>query len=150
VRDFGSTNGTSLNDQPVRGDRELKHNDRLRIGPLEFQVAIEADTPVIRRTHVPQSAHSLAASDDEAAAALLLSGIDDGATTPAAVDSDGVPTGSTVMQVVQPGGSDKPAKEEVQTGGAEREQAAKAAQGDTSSAAKAILDRYVHRPKSTR
>ena len=38
VRDFGSRNGTFVNDEPVRGERELKTGDHLRIGPLEFEV----------------------------------------------------------------------------------------------------------------
>lgn len=40
VRDFGSRNGTFVNEEPVRGERELKNGDRLRIGPLEFEVQV--------------------------------------------------------------------------------------------------------------
>src|SRR3954471_10782063 len=46
VRDFGSTNGTHVNDEPVQGERELANNDQLKIGPLLFGVRIEAGTPV--------------------------------------------------------------------------------------------------------
>jgi predicted component of type VI protein secretion system len=148
VRDFDSTNGTSLNDQQVKGEREIKNNDRLKVGPLEFRVALEASSSVDRPTPVPKAAQSAAASDDEAAAAMLLSGIDDGPSNPTAVDSDGVPTGSTVMQVLQQPQESEPAKEEAAgAGGAEREKAAKAAQGNTSSAAKAILEKYMRRPR---
>src|SRR3954447_10838758 len=42
VRDFGSTNGTFLNDQPVKGEAELHNDDQLKIGPLHFRVRIEA------------------------------------------------------------------------------------------------------------
>src|SRR5258708_5178727 len=31
IRDFGSTNGTFLNDQPVKGQVELTHGDNLKI-----------------------------------------------------------------------------------------------------------------------
>ncbi len=40
VRDFGSRNGTFVNEEAVRGERELKNGDRLRVGPLEFEVEI--------------------------------------------------------------------------------------------------------------
>ena len=40
VRDFGSRNGTFVNGEQVRGERELKTGDRLRIGPLEFEVQL--------------------------------------------------------------------------------------------------------------
>ncbi len=40
VRDFGSRNGTFVNEEPVRGERELKSGDRLRIGPLDFEVQL--------------------------------------------------------------------------------------------------------------
>ena len=40
IRDFGSTNGTFLNDQPVKDEVELHHNDELKIGPLLFEVQI--------------------------------------------------------------------------------------------------------------
>src|SRR5205814_201567 len=45
LRDFGSTNGSFVNDEPVKGERELHHDDQLKIGPLLFTVRIEADDP---------------------------------------------------------------------------------------------------------
>lgn len=42
VRDFESTNGTFVNDQPVKGEVPLRHNDTLKVGPLLFGVRIEA------------------------------------------------------------------------------------------------------------
>src|ERR1700681_4069558 len=41
IRDFDSTNGTFVNDQPVKGEVELKNQDQLKVGPLAFQVNIE-------------------------------------------------------------------------------------------------------------
>jgi predicted component of type VI protein secretion system len=38
VRDFGSKNGTFVNDERVVGERELKPGDHLTIGPLHFEV----------------------------------------------------------------------------------------------------------------
>ena len=36
VEDLGSTNGTYLNDEPLRGIQPLHHGDRIRIGDSEF------------------------------------------------------------------------------------------------------------------
>ena len=39
VRDFDSTNGTRINDRPVKGEQELYDQDKLMVGPLTFRVA---------------------------------------------------------------------------------------------------------------
>jgi pSer/pThr/pTyr-binding forkhead associated (FHA) protein len=147
VRDFDSTNGTSVNDEPVKGEKELMPNDRLKVGPLEFRVVLEKNVPVSKPTPVPQSAATLATSADEVAAAVLLSGLDEGLSSPSVVDSDGVPTGSTVLQMASRAAGEEARKDDAKSGGADREKAAKAAQGDTSSAAKAILEQYRRRPR---
>ena len=43
VRDFNSTNGTFVNDERVQGEHELQDGDRLKIGPLEFRIALNVD-----------------------------------------------------------------------------------------------------------
>jgi predicted component of type VI protein secretion system len=40
VRDLGSKNGTHVNAEPVIGERQLHNGDRLKIGPLEFEVVL--------------------------------------------------------------------------------------------------------------
>jgi predicted component of type VI protein secretion system len=40
VEDYGSTNGTYVNQQRVQNNRELRTGDHLRIGPLEFEVQL--------------------------------------------------------------------------------------------------------------
>lgn len=40
VRDFGSKNGTFVNDQQVKGERDLNSGDRLRVGTLQFEVRL--------------------------------------------------------------------------------------------------------------
>lgn len=144
VRDFNSTNGTMVNDQAVKGESELKDGDSLKVGPLEFQVALELTPPVNVATPFPANP-ATAAQADEAAAAMLLSGVDDAAGV-SPVDSDGVPTGSTVMEMLH-SPADTAAEKEPKSGGAEREKAAKMAQGNTSTAAKAILEKYMRRPR---
>jgi pSer/pThr/pTyr-binding forkhead associated (FHA) protein len=149
VRDFNSTNGTRVNDQVVKGEQELQNQDNLMIGPLLFRVVLETTPPVSKPTPMPPTA-SAAAHDDEAAAALLLSLQDEpgGTSSNVNVDSEGVPTGSTVMDVIKPPSDQPPEQSAEKTGAAEREKAAKAAAGNTSSAAKAILEKYMRRPRT--
>jgi predicted component of type VI protein secretion system len=149
VRDFESTNGTLVNDELVKGEKELHQGDRLKIGPLDFRVELETPAAVNKPTPVPKPAAAVASSEDEAAAAMLLSVQDDGSGGPAStqVDSDGIPTGSTVMEIVSPPGEKPPEDKDEGKGGAAREKAAKTAQGNTSSAAKAILEKYMRRPR---
>jgi predicted component of type VI protein secretion system len=40
VRDLGSRTGTFVNGQKIEGRCELKNGDRLKVGPLEFQVQL--------------------------------------------------------------------------------------------------------------
>lgn len=40
VRDLGSRNGTFVNDEQVVGERELRAGDKLRVGPLHFELVI--------------------------------------------------------------------------------------------------------------
>ena len=42
LEDFGSTNGSLVNDTPVVGEQEIKDGDELKIGPLEFKLQILA------------------------------------------------------------------------------------------------------------
>lgn len=48
VRDFESINGTFVNDEQVTGEVELHDGDRLKMGPLLFEVKIEVAAPVNR------------------------------------------------------------------------------------------------------
>ncbi len=53
IRDFDSTNGTFVNDEPVKGERELNNGDHLKIGPIEFKVQLEAGAAPANRTPAP-------------------------------------------------------------------------------------------------
>ena len=147
VRDFDSTNGTLVNGTPVKNEVELHDGDLLKAGPLEFRVVLESSVPVSKPTPPPPTT---GAADDEAAAALLLSIHDEDltATQGVAVDSEGIPTGSTLMEVLKPGTVPEEPEDKSKGGGAKREAAAKAAQGNTSTAAKAILEKYMRRPRN--
>src|SRR5579864_2085468 len=76
--DFDSTNGTLLNDQPVKGEVPIKNDDMLKIGPLSFRVVIEASSP--SKPTPPPRPKSRNSEEDEAAA-LLLS-LEDGTIQP--------------------------------------------------------------------
>jgi predicted component of type VI protein secretion system len=221
VCDFDSTNGTLLNNEPVKGEVELHHDDQLKIGPLVFSVRLEATpAPVNKPTPPPptkgakitgvkapapakpsvpapgpadtapvapspvaakqapvapaapataapsatveQTTQATATPDptpaetpkapageegdgqghDDEIAAMLLSLQDDGSS--GMVSSEGeVPEGSTVMELPVPTpGSEGPAKPE-------KEKPKKPAMGNTSSAAKSILEKYMRRPRPT-
>jgi pSer/pThr/pTyr-binding forkhead associated (FHA) protein len=45
VQDLGSSNGTMVNEEAVNEVRELVHGDRLRVGPLTFQVCCDQRGP---------------------------------------------------------------------------------------------------------
>jgi predicted component of type VI protein secretion system len=142
VRDFDSTNGTFLNDEPVKGEVELHQDDRLKVGPLLFTVSVEATAPVNRPTPPPAVKKPAAAesSDDDSIAAMLME-LDDGG---AAAAGGQVPEGSTVMDVLVPpeGGAPQEAA------GTDKDKAkAKPAVESTSTAAKAILEKYMRRPR---
>lgn len=154
LRDF-STNGTSLNGQPVQGEVELKHGDKVKVGPIEFEVQLEASAPApvqakvneptplpVNKSLKADSVGSVGAaanfdagggSDDESVANLLLSLVDDGpAPTPSGLAGT-IPEGSTVMDVpTMPGepGQKPPEK-------------SKAAKESTSDAARSLLDKYM-------
>ena len=51
LRDLGSTNGTLLNEERLRGEAALKEGDRVQIGPLVFEIRISkvADSLLERR-----------------------------------------------------------------------------------------------------
>jgi len=53
IRDFDSTNGTFVNDEQVKGERELHHDDHLKIGPIEFKVQLESGVAPSTRTPAP-------------------------------------------------------------------------------------------------
>ncbi|MGA2618393.1 MAG: FHA domain-containing protein [Thermoguttaceae bacterium] len=43
VRDLGSKNGTLVNDEEIKSQRELKAGDHLKVGALEFEVALSVE-----------------------------------------------------------------------------------------------------------
>jgi predicted component of type VI protein secretion system len=150
LRDFDSTNGTLVNDEPIKGEQELHNDDRLSVGPLSFRVKIEAAPPVNKPTPVPPPAAAAAAntSDDESIAAMLLSLQEEGETKAAGpVGNDGVPQGSTVLDIPAPLQAEANANKE-ESPGPKKKEPPKPTYGNTSTAAKAILEKYTRRQRS--
>jgi predicted component of type VI protein secretion system len=162
ARDFDSTNGTWVNDEPLKGERELHNDDRLKVGPLIFLVRIEAGQPAPKPAPAkapaaaapPAKAPAAAApparapvpDDDESAAAMLLDA--EGDPVPpdqAAAAGESIPQGSTIFEmpaVPDPNAPPDPAA-------AKKQPPPKPpAPASTSAAAKAILDKYTRRPRS--
>jgi hypothetical protein len=90
-----------------------------------------------------KAAPTSSAGDEDDIAALLLSGGDDGPTPAEGMPQ--VPEGSTVhdLKVAPEGGEGEEAKE----GAEQAKEKAKAALGNTSNAAKSILEKMMRRPR---
>ncbi len=148
VRDFGSTNGTLINDRAFTGDIEVQNGDLLKAGPLAFRVVIEAAVPVTLSTPLPPTRELTASEDDEAATLLLSLHEQDGPVTGSAgIDSAGIPMGSTVTDVEPPAATEgNSSKERGKPADPSRTVPPKS--GDTSAAAKNILERYLRRPRT--
>jgi hypothetical protein len=108
-----------------------------------FRVALNVDPAIGKPSPDSSSPSSL---DEDAAGALLLS-LEEGGPGAGSVnvDSEGVPTGSTVL--LPPSGAEtrepfQPESDRSTSGAAAREAAARKAQGNTSSAAQDILKKY--------
>src|SRR5262249_51451030 len=162
LRDFGSTNGSFVNDERVQGEVELKHDDRLKVGPLLFSVGggpparvnrppprpapPRADKRAAAGPKAPAAAGTpppatKGASDDEDIAAMLLSLADDDIAASAPSPDDEVPQGSTQMEIpaqVAPGGSEPAAAGKDAKGKDKGKKESSPA--NTASAAKAILE----------
>jgi len=141
VRDFDSTNGTQLNGQPVKGEQELKNDDSLVIGPLSFLVRVETGVVPGKQTVAAVKAPVSDSEEDESAALLLDVEQGDASSTTSPVDSEGIPSGSTIMDLPALEGKDaKP--------GSGKTPPPKEPPPDTSNAAKAILDKYTRRRRT--
>jgi len=158
VLDFGSTNGTEINEELVEGERETFDGDKIKVGPLEFILRVEpaaVPTPTPARipvagatpppanrptpTPVPKPAPkpiviSSEIDADQLAAMLLAEDSDD---IPSSGLSPEVPDGTTVMEIPAIPGqpTNKPA--------------VPANDPNTSRAARDILSKYMRRPRGT-
>jgi predicted component of type VI protein secretion system len=138
IRDLVSTNGTSVNDARIQGEIELRHDDRISVGPLHFAIAIEKPAPV------KQVVKTTASQDDDLAASLFLSMADDTPPTPHSEAPTETNLAAGTVEHSLPGaeGAAPAAQNGEATGTLEQ---VKQAQADTSEAASAILNKYLRR-----
>jgi pSer/pThr/pTyr-binding forkhead associated (FHA) protein len=153
LKDFDSTNGTFVNDQPIKGAVQIKHGDMLKVGPLTFKVVLEgvpAPVAAAKPTPTPPPKPKFAVADDDPAAALLLSCDEENSNGEALVgtteDVDSVPGGSTIMELPAVAGkqaetADTPAPDAPKPPHKPAEKKPNPS-GAAQSAAQAILDRY--------
>jgi pSer/pThr/pTyr-binding forkhead associated (FHA) protein len=98
VRDFDSTNGTFVNNTPVKGEVELHEGDQLKIGPLLFKVTIEATAPVNHPTPPPPTKAAALTGRPAKAAAPAPVAAKEGSVTP-------IPATSAAATASKPGDS---------------------------------------------
>lgn len=141
VQDLMSTNGTLVNGKKIEREVELRDQDQLTVGALKLGIRIECPQPA-----PIQAPHKVPASAEDEAASLLLALADDDSGTvksEAATESD-IAAGSTVLGIPSPAIPSAAASGDEKEGPTKLEQA-KQAQADTSSAAAAILSKYMRR-----
>lgn len=146
VRDFDSTNGTFINEKPVKGEASLHNDDELKVGPLCFKVVIEDQASISKPTPPPKPAGS---ADDEDAAAMLLGLHDEGGAEEggAAAGESGVPAGSTVFDIPNPVGASGEGMGEAGKKPEVKKPDAKAAAASASKAAESLLAKYTRRQR---
>ncbi len=167
LRDFESTNGSAVNQKPVKGEVEIHDGDFLRIGPLSFRVKLDvtaaADKPTPKpptatkdtvhgtgqKTPVPQTAPAGGDRpfDEDSVAEMLLNIEGDPASVPVPGSADDpVPPGSTIMEMT---GMAAPGAEPAKPGeGGKKTEKKPIDPASTANAAKAILEKYMRRPRT--
>ncbi|MFO0928933.1 MAG: FHA domain-containing protein [Gemmataceae bacterium] len=170
IRDFGSTNGTFVNDEPVQGERELQNDDQVKVGPIVFAVRLDADArsgvtpapasrPVASKTPAPPTKAApptrkpadtpvpAVKGDDDDIHALLMG--DDG-STPASdsAEQPSIPEGSTVFDLKVPPEVAAAAQKPGEAGKPGAPAAKPQSTGDTRSAAARILEKMTKRPRT--
>src|SRR5262245_57933629 len=71
VEDLGSTNGTLVDGQAIAAATELEDQQRLQIGPIEFQIVLRGGPPAAAPQMQTIQESESSTIDDEAAAVLL-------------------------------------------------------------------------------
>jgi predicted component of type VI protein secretion system len=133
LRDFNSTNGTFVNGLKVEKEKELQNSDRIEIGPLVFGVRIQpAIAPVDKPTPLPITENAVQ-TDKDTAVELGLPRLSENPQPSWGGDSRSVSANH-----VTPGPSIPDSPKQKPDSPAEES-------GDTSAAAKHILDNYLRR-----
>jgi pSer/pThr/pTyr-binding forkhead associated (FHA) protein len=144
VEDLNSTNGTLVDEKPVRGEQALHGGELLTIGRLVFGVNIENSISVSDPTPMPGMPAPTHASEDEAAAILLLLGRDEEQPSKS-VEFGPEDVSDSTIEIV-------PAQTEESSGNPKSKDQPQPPEGanantDTAGAADAILLKYRRRPR---
>ncbi|MEX0725144.1 MAG: SpoIIE family protein phosphatase [Planctomycetaceae bacterium] len=76
IEDLGSGNGTFVNGQQIAEPTELKHDDRIKVGPILFRYAAEqASTPPSRKASAPPNEFGIDFGSDEAMDGTVMGAI---------------------------------------------------------------------------
>jgi pSer/pThr/pTyr-binding forkhead associated (FHA) protein len=148
IQDLGSTNGTLVNDRQISGKVQLSDQDRLTVGPLSFAVSIEAGVPapaLAASAPAGRGRNAERSTMEDSAADLLLAMQGEVEKTTAVENAC---TDSTLMDRPMPSkAAEQPAPEPAGAAEKKKEIAKPATPGNTSAAAKALLDKYLRRPR---
>ncbi len=166
-KDFGSTNGSFINDVKVERNTYLQDGDVVKFGPLTFKVKLEATAvmaasstvvPVTTKTMVEAAATPVttasssnavrkASSAEDDIAAMLFNFAD---APSGSIAPDSIPMGTTVAGMsVDPTTIEQPALAEDQKKTDPKKSSKGAANNaNTQSAAEAILQKYMKRPRA--
>lgn len=168
-KDYGSTNGSFVNDQKVEGETFLRDGDVVKFGPLTFKVKLQATAvmaaaptivPSAEKTVIESSSGKAMASSvqktkkasaaEDDIAEMLFNFAD---APSGSIPSDSIPMGSTVagLSLDPTTAEDQPAltDEQRRTNERKKSDAAKSVSNsaNTSTAAQAILEKYMRRPR---
>jgi len=169
LRDFGSTNGSLVNGQQVQGEVEIKDGDELRLGPLNFRVklvptpqearpssadtiseetstsntGVHATARTGGQTPAPKPAKKSTDEDDVFAEMLFNLGGDEARST---AGKEEVPVDTTIMTNMAAETTDEEGRPGAKPDS--RPSKLKIDHQATSNAAKAILDKYMKRPRT--
>jgi predicted component of type VI protein secretion system len=139
IRDFGSTNGTFVNDEPVQGERELSNLDRLKIGPIALEVQLIEPSPEEENQGAPE----FNPSRDSGEMAALLLAPDDPTASPST--SEEPAEGSAPAGAQTPPPDIATARTRLATDTPSKLAQVKAKQGRTTDAAKDLLEKMQRR-----
>jgi pSer/pThr/pTyr-binding forkhead associated (FHA) protein len=167
LKDFGSTNGSFVNEVRVVGEQELKDGDTVKFGPLLFRAKLdlssvkqkpvpsssEASTVVEQgkaTTSTANAAKKSASAEDDIAAMLFNfadppSGITSPENIPLGSTIAGLAVDSTIVETTPLSEDDQRKADEEAKRNANRGKVQDHAA--TSKAAQAILDKYMRRPR---
>lgn len=105
IRDLGSTNGTFVNGERLRGEVMLNTGDQVKVGTLEFEVVINEGASVAAETGAAAGPATIDGEPDSSETMVEMPANEDGesAQDPAALQETGTFQADTIYQTPPPG-----------------------------------------------